>query len=635
MTAAKTTPRKRPVRKVKPVTPSPRHPVTPSLPVPALSALETGRRRAKAGGWLDLVRTASDEEALRAGCYYDPARAAHVEEFARRYIRNTLGRWAGEPFAFLPWQRDQIIRPLFGWVRPDGRRRFRYAFVFVPKKNGKSALCSLLALYTLVADGEPRAEVYATAVDRQQAAIVYAESREMVKASPTLRDRIEVIESTKTLLYRGSFFRALSGEDDSSEGKNAHCVISDELHAWRTPKARRLWGSLFYAGVARSQPLSIVITTAGDDEEDALWFEEHQKAKEILAGERVNVRRLAVIFGATEAEAKGDGWTDPAVHRKANPSYGAIIDPEEMTAACESARRSPREKKLFLRYRLNRPTSSLSAWLPPDAWDRCASPPVLEPGDPVYVGLDLASTSDFCALVVVVRKPGPEGGGRRGTGDGEEEAISQEMPIMEPPAPDPRAPSPVPVPDNDDHYHVLPFLFLPEARVEQRIREGKLQYREWADAGLIEVTPGDVTDFRVVEEKIVWVSQTWQLVELAYDPWNAMDLALRLKDQHAITVVECRQTLANLTHPSKKLERLVRRGQVCHGGHPVLRWMALHCRVYADANANVRPVKPKDGAVDQDKKIDGIVAAIMAVGRAMLAAGNAASHYETHLLGSV
>jgi phage terminase large subunit-like protein len=235
--------------------------------------LPAALRRAQREGWRKWIQSAADERAVvEEGCWFDEAAGLYVVEFFDRFLVHTMGQFAGQPFELLPWQRDDVVMPLFGWKRKDGTRRFRKCYVEVPKKNGKSTLCGGLALYLLLADGEPRAQIYGAAADREQAGIVYTEAANMVTASAELGQRLQVIRSTKRIIdpLSNSFYHAISADAYTNEGLNAHAIIFDELHAQKT---RDLWDALRYSMASRVQPLLISITTAGTDQE-SICFEQ-------------------------------------------------------------------------------------------------------------------------------------------------------------------------------------------------------------------------------------------------------------------------------------------------------------------------------------------------------------------------
>ena len=538
---------------------------------------------AKREGWDRFIRTASDEVALLKGFRFSKKRAERVQEFGLEYAKHYAGRWAGQPFELLKWQRDEVVFPLFGWVHkdPPHPRRFRRAGIWVPKKNGKSSLCSLLSLYLLTYDGEAGAEVYAAAVDRKQSRIVFGGSAAMVARSPSLKRRCKVIDSTSRITYGSGWYEALSSENATSEGRNIHGVICDELHVWNTPRLRKLWAALYYGGVARDQPLAIVISTAGEEDPEALWTEEYEKAKAIVASEVKDIRFMAFVAEATAADVAGEGWKDPKVHKKANPSYGTIIDPEEMADAAHDVGGSPSKKVIFLRYRLNRPVGQTTPWLDQDVWDACDAEPVFPAKCECVGAFDLSKNNDFTCYVVVRREPETDDDG-----------------------------------EPDDRYHVKPYFWVPEDTIAGMESEGKYLYRQWADAGLIEVIPGPTIKLGFIRRRIPEIHQELdiRILDIGYDPWNAWETAEKLAAEENLQTVELRQGIPTLAAPSKKLEELLLSGKLNHGGHPILAWMFGNVKLKWDDNENFRPAKPDHKS---PKKVDGIVALVMAIHRAM------------------
>lgn len=548
---------------------------SPGLPVSLSPGLERGHYAA--------LLTRSDQAALDQGCYFDHAAADRVERFFFRFLKHSHKPWTGQPFVPQPWQRDRILRPLYGWRWPSGLRRFRKAFIYVPKKAGKTTQCAGQLLYALTSD-DPAAEVYNIATDAQQSGRIYAECERMVRKSPELRQAVRIVPSTRRMFCGDSMYFAFAGDSAAaSEGINATYICCDELHAWENPQMRKMWGSLYYADAARQQALSVVITTAGEDDPDSLWIEEYVHAKQIQRGDVVDLDRLVFLAEAEE----GDDWLDPQVWKKANPGWGVTIDPARFAREAEEAKSSERKRRDFLRYRLNRPVGSLASWLPDELWDGCAALPCFPPGSTVCGGLDLSTRSDFTALVFTRKEPA-------------EQAENEELAEDEFP---------------EDRYHVWPMLFLPEATIERHAKEGRLLYRQWADQGWIHVVPGPVIREGFVIQRVVEVQQYCEIFELGFDPWNAQEEALKLVNEYGINMVELRQGYKTLSPPMKKLERLLLLAKLCHGGHPVLRWMFQNVQVISDENGNIRPVK---AAKHSPKKIDGIVGLVMAIARAML-----------------
>ena len=321
-------------------------------------------------------------------------------DFAVKFIEclcHTKGKWAGQKFELIDWQ-EQIIRDLFGILKPNGYRQFNTAYVEIPKKMGKSELAAAIALLLCCGDGEQRAEVYGCAADRNQASIVFDVAADMVQLCPDLEKRVQIYKSNKKLVYlpTNSFYQVLSAEAYSKHGLNVHGVVFDELHAQPN---RKLYDVMTKgSGDARMQPLYFLITTAGNNTE-SIGYEIHQKAKDILEGRKIDPTFYPVIYGAEES----DDWTDPKVWKKANPSLGITVGIDKVRDACESAKQNPAEENSFRQLRLNQWVKQSVRWMPMDKWDKCAfaaDPSQLE-GRVCYGGLDLSSTTDITAFVLV------------------------------------------------------------------------------------------------------------------------------------------------------------------------------------------------------------------------------------------
>jgi phage terminase large subunit-like protein len=335
----------------------------------AIAKLPAIRSKAKREGWLAAIRTEADELAALDGCYFSPQLADYVCSFFPRFLCHSKGQWAGKPFELLDWQREDLIRPLFGWLRPDGLRRYRRAYVEIPKKNGKSAIASGIGLFMLLGDGEQGAEIYSAAADRDQAAIVHREAINMVKASPALESLLTVNASTHLISCgkTNSWYKAISSTPSGKEGFNAHAIICDELHVWR---GRELWDALLYAGRARTQPLLFVITTAGADSL-SVCREQHDYAANVLNGTFRDDRFFAYIRSASKEEIDARGADCRELWYQANPSMGVTIDPEEFGRDLAEAARTPTAWASFLRYSFNVWNTGQKRWLSMEAWRRC------------------------------------------------------------------------------------------------------------------------------------------------------------------------------------------------------------------------------------------------------------------------
>lgn len=328
--------------------------------------------------------------------HYDKAAADYAVGFIE-CLSHTKGTWAGKPFELIDWQ-EQIIRDVFGTIKSNGYRQFNTAYVEIPKKMGKSELAAAVALLLTCGDGEERAEVYGCAADRNQASIVFNVAADMVRLCPALSKRVKILDSQKRLIYlpTGSIYQVLSADVSNKHGFNTHGVVFDELH---TQPNRKLFDVMTKgSGDARMQPLYFLITTAGNDT-NSICYEIHQKAQDILDGRKIDQTFYPVIFGADET----DDWTDPKVWKKANPSLGITVGMDKVKAACESAKQNPAEENSFRQLRLNQWVKQAVRWMPMDKWDKCSFPvnPDLLEGRVCYGGLDLSSTTDITAFVLV------------------------------------------------------------------------------------------------------------------------------------------------------------------------------------------------------------------------------------------
>lgn len=533
-----------------------------------------------------FARNASDERALAAGCWFDQAAAAHACEFFPRFLRHTRGEWAGEPFELLAWQRDELIAPLFGWRSASGARRFRLAYVEIPKKNGKSTLAAGIALYLLAADGEPGANVYGAAVDREQALIVYEQAARMVEASPELSAALEVHRYTHRITHPQSLslYQVLSAEVEQKEGLDIHGLIYDEFHV----ADARMFAALRYGFAARRQPLCAIFTTAGWDRESLCWHV-RRKAQQVRAGEIEDHSFFGLICAADPEDEPR--WTEPAVWRKANPSLGQTISEESFAADCRDAQQMPQLAADFKRYRLNLWVQQRVRWIDLQQWDACPAPPPAEQlaGRECFGGLDLANRYDVAALALVFPWSAPP--------------FSAERP----------------------GWVVLPRFWIPrECAVEREARD-HVPYRHWADLGLVTLTDGDVVDYGAIEHDIRDAAARYRLRRLGFDPYNATQMAQQLT-ACGIETIEVPQTTAHMNEATRTLGALIREGRIAHGGHRVLRAHAENVEAPPDRRGNIRPLKPRES---DGKKIDGITALVNALVVALKTPPAPGSVYES------
>lgn len=509
---------------------------------------------------------------------YNEAAADYAVNFIE-CLCHTKGKWAGMPFELIDWQ-EQIVRDIFGILKPNGYRQFNTAYVEIPKKMGKSELAAAVALLLTCGDGEQRAEVYGCAADRQQASIVFDVAADMVELCPALKKRVKLVKSQKRIVYEptNSFYQVLSAEAYSKHGFNIHGVVFDELH---TQPNRKLYDVMTKgSGDARMQPLYFLITTAGTDT-NSICYEVHQKAKDILEGRKHDDTFYPVIYGADEA----DDWTDPKVWKKANPSLGITVDIEKVKTACASAKENPGEENTFRQLRLNQWVKQAVRWMPMNKWDQCAFPVNEEEleGRVCYGGLDLSSTTDITAFVLVF-----------------------------PPL------------DDEDKYYILPYFWIPEDNLDLRVRRDHVPYDIWKRQGFLETTEGNVIHYGYIEKFIERLGQRFNIREIAFDRWGAVQMVQNLEGM-GFTVVPFGQGFKDMSPPTKELMNLVLGQCIAHGGHPVLRWHMDNIYIKRDPAGNIKADKEKS-----TEKIDGAVAAIMALDRAIRCGNsNAESVYDS------
>lgn len=540
----------------------------------ALSLVQIDRRLAN---WQVIFYAILEVVSMRKLKKYKPtkfmAKTSHYDKDAADYavmfiesLCHTKGTWAGKPFELIDWQ-EQIIRDLFGVLKPNGYRQFNTAYIEIPKKQGKSELAAAVALLLLCGDGEERAEVYGCAADRNQAKIVFDVAVDMVRFCPALSKRVKILESQKKITYlpTNSSYQVLSADVANKHGFNTHGVIFDELH---TQPNRKLFDVMLQgSGDARMQPLYFLITTAGNDT-NSICYEVHQKAIDIAEGRKVDPTFYSVIYGAAEDE----DWTDPKVWKKANPSLGITVGIDKVKAACESAQQNPGEENAFRQLRLNQWVKQSVRWMPMDKWDACAFPVSEDDleGRICYGGLDLSSTTDITAFVLVF-----------------------------PPL------------DEEDKYYILPYFWIPEETIDLRVRRDHVPYDLWERQGTLMTTEGNVVHYGYIEKFIERLGEKFNIREIAFDRWGAVQMVQNLEGM-GFTVVPFGQGFKDMSPPTKELMKLVLEEKIAHGGHPVLRWMMDNIYIRTDPAGNIKADKEKS-----TEKIDGAIATIMGLDRAI------------------
>ena len=508
--------------------------------------------------------------------HYDKKKADRAVTFIEN-LCHTKGKWAGTPFWLLPWQ-EQLIRDIFGIVKADGNRQFRTAFVEICKKVGKSELAAAVALYLLYADNEPSAEVYGAAADRQQASIVFDVAKQMVEMSPALMKRSKLMGATKRIVNysNAGYYQVLSAEVGGKHGFSVSGLVFDEIH---TQPNRQLYDVLTKGSSdARQNPLHFIITTAGNDRH-SIAYELHTKAVDILEGRRVDPTFYPVVYGLKDDE----DWEDEANWYKVNPSLGYTVDIERLRDAYREAKQNPADEVTFKWLRCNMWVSSTVAWIPDAIYMRGNEPIDVDAlaGRDCYAGLDLSSTGDITALVLIF-----------------------------------------PPRNEDEKYVLLPYFWIPEETIPRRVKANSVPYDIWEKQGYIMSTEGNVIHYDFIEKFIMDLSEKYHILEIAVDRWNATQMIQNLEGE-GFTIVPFCQGFSSMSAPTKEFYRLLMEGRIIHGGNPVLRWMAGNVVIDTDPAGNIKVTKAKS-----KEKIDGIVAAIMALDRCIRQEGQSGSVYD-------
>lgn len=529
-------------------------------------------------------------------------RAEHVCRFIE-LLPHIKGRWAGQPLELMPWQ-IFILTTIFGWlVRGTPNRRFRTVYIEVPRKNAKSTLSSAVALYMLTADREPGAEIYSAATTRDQARIVFNDAKQMALRTVDFRRRFGVrafVHSVSASFHEerengtvdeySGLFVPLSAEGSTLDGLNVHFATVDELHAH---KKRAVWDVIETATGSRAQSLLWAITTAGSDS-SGICFEQRNYVTRLLnAVLRVHdglgypikgtFAEDETYFGIVYTIDDADEWTNEACWAKANPNLGVSIYPDDIRRLADKAIRMASARANFLTKRLNVWVNASQAWMDMRKWDACADPtltPEAFVGEYVIDALDLASKRDIADKVSLFERQV----------------------------------------DGKPHFYCFAKHYLPEEACTDDVNA---QYPGWKLDGWLTTTPGNVTDYGYIEADIEDDMRRFAVREVPYDPWQASQLSTRMLDK-GVPMVELRQTVQNMSEPMKEFEALVLDGRFHHNGDPVLTWMVGNVVAHLDAKDNIYPRKEAE-----EKKIDGAVAIIMALNRAMLGQRDGASFWES------
>lgn len=516
-----------------------------------------------------------------SGNHFCTPRADRAQAFFEKILVHTKGRFAGKQFILTPWQRDEIIRPLFGTVQFDEQieeyvRGYSLAWIELARKNGKSELLSGIALMMLCADDEESAEVYSVAVDRDQASLVFNVAKRMVELSPVLRERLTIIDSRKRIIYpkTNSFYAVLPGDASGALGTNPSAVLFDEV---LTQKDRHLWDAMRQGFGARRQPLMVAATTAAYT--SAMFaLEEHNYSQSLVdaraKGTTPDPDPARFVFmrntpkdwdwreignpsfvdeGGVLRPATGWYWS--------NPALGDFLSLATLKAEAQEADTKPTAQNAFRVFRLNQWVGSAQRWIDLQLWDENFTYSLETAdlkGEPCFGGLDLAAVSDFVAWCLVFKMP-------------------------------------------DDKYYAIWRYWIPRPAVNKRI-DMREQLEVWAEEGYITITEGDTIRWDQVYHDIEQDLETYRVTMVGYDPWQAPQIVQWLEDG-GIECIKVPQTTTRLNAPCKEIERALGARKFNHGNNPVTRWMVDNVEVFTDPTGNIRPDKAKSG-----EKIDGVSA---------------------------
>jgi len=518
----------------------------------------------------DPIATAGD-------CTFDVDAAENAIGFFHDHLCLIEGEKAGQPFFLEPWQKC-IVANLFGWKRPNGTRRYRESFIFVPRKNGKTPFVAGLVNYVAYCDQEPGAQIYAAAGEREQAALTYRHAAGMIARNPELAKRARTYRTFKSIEYYNGdcIFKALSADADTKHGLNAHLVVNDELHI---QKNRDLVDTLETSTASRVQPMIVHITTAGFDKH-SICYEKYDYACKVRDGIIDDPKFFPVLFEAGE----DDDWTQEETWRKANPNLGVSVSLDYLKSACKEAQDIPAKENTFKRLHLNIWTEQETRWLSMQKWAACDEKydEADLVGKPCFAGLDLSSNKDITGFVMLF--------------------------------------------DVGNRYVAVPRFWIPRDNAHDREKRDQVPYSVWARQGFLTMTDGNVIDYNYVLDDIMKDFEKFDVRGVAFDRFGFEAVRQRFVNAGVSEdkFVSFGQGYVSMSPPMKELEKLVLEGALIHNDNPVLNWMASNVAVVQDPAGNVKTDKSKS-----IEKIDGIVATIMALGLAMVDPGAQESIYET------
>jgi phage terminase large subunit-like protein len=496
------------------------------------------------------------------GWYFDKRSVERVFDFCK-FLKHSPDKRTWVPFACEPWE-AAIIYIIFGWKKKDGNRRFTYGYIEIPKKNGKTTFAAVFADYLLFFDGEEEAEVYCAASVEKQARICFAAAKKMIEHSPDLKKRTRILTKNINIPVTSSKMEMLGRDSESMEGINPSAAIIDEYHVW---KNNEVFENIQSATVNRKQPLVIIITTSGRDK-TLPCYNYRAICIDILRGIKRQDDTFAIIYTPDEK----DDWKDPITWKKANPNYGVSVIPSRFKSEFEGAINDPRKEVSFKTKNLNLWVDAPEVWIPDDKWLLCShgTKPDQLYKQPCFWGLDLASHVDINALALFF-------------------------------------------PNINGHPVLKMHYWIPEAKVAEQ--KDKVDYTTWVKQGLIHTTYGEVIDIDMMISDIMVIVGEYLCEGMGFDPAKAYHGVIQGMKKMGFPEDKMdpyAQNIMNMSAPSKEFEKMAMSGVLDHLNDPILRWMLGNVQLYQDINENIKPDKKRSR-----NKIDGIVAAVIAIGEYM------------------
>lgn len=530
--------------------------------------------------WRDLLCSIPGYDPFRGAddFSFDQKAAGDAILFIEKFLTRTDQSGSVEKFTLERWQKA-VVANIYGWKhRETGRRRYKEVLIFVPRKNGKTALAACLICIALyMTAGQTRC--YSSAAEREQAKLVFEDVAQMIRTEPVLNERATIYQHA--IVVGTNNYKALSAEAGTKHGLRPDVVINDELHAHRTANLTN--ALLTGMAIKGRQPLFIHLTTSDYEREGSICNDKHAYAGKVRDGVIDDPAFLPVIYEAT----KDDDWTDEAVWAKANPNLDVSVSLEYLRRECQRAQDDPTYENTFKRLHLNIRTEQAERLLPIERWDACRVDELPDlTGQRCWCGLDLGATGDFTAFVAV-------------------------FPV-------------------EGRYAVVPTFWIPEAAANRRKNALGEVYRTWERAGALKVTPGNEVDYAKVRADIAAFASRHPVQHVAVDRlFQGAEFCQSLNKQHGIDVVDHGQGFLGMAIPTRTFLEMVGNGTIMHDGNPVLRWMVSNLTGEQDAAGNWKPSKKKSG-----EKIDGVVATIMGIGLAVAEHGKtpARSFYEDHAM---